>query len=224
VQGHEGDQLTYVDDNGNLQPGGWEWGCSHSLAGLVEYHPTLGKFIPVCSSDCYADKGILISNHYIVYASDGNCAGNVSVQLGQVAASSDSWKLVFSALGRPGVIGKGIGLATIDGDFQSSFIWLTDSNGEYERDPAIARLGSSLQANHYLVGWTTTNDDLYWLGVIDGSGIFIVGPEVVSSVGVAWGNRDDSFRTCADGSVTWVQGDPNSPTLRLFRFRWDVIH
>jgi hypothetical protein len=217
-QGHEGDQLTYVSSDGTIQSGGWEWGCSHSMAELISYHPTLNKFVPVCSSDCYASKGILLNDNQVVYQCDGNCGGLVSAQLGQIAPSNNSWKLVFNALNRPGYVGKGISLATIDGSFQSSYVWLTNTNGEYERDPVIARLGSSLQTDRYLVGWRTTNDNVYWLGVINGSGNFLAGPEEVSSAGIAWGNRDDSFRTHADGSVTWVQGNPLSTTLYLYRF------
>jgi hypothetical protein len=138
--------------------------------------------------------------------------------LGQVALAADSWKLVFSALDRPGYEGKGIGLATIDGDFQSSFVWLTDTDGQWERDPAVARLGVDLGSDRYLVGWRTTNDGVYWLGVIDGDGGLLMGPEEVSSVGISWGDRDDSFRTRADGTVSWVQGDALGTALRLFRF------
>ncbi len=217
-QGHEGDQLSYLSSDGVIQSGGWEWGCSHSMAELVSFHPTLNKFAPVCSSDCFASKGILLNDNQVVYPCDGNCGGLVSAQLGQVALGNNSWKLIFNALNRPDYVGKGIGLATIDGSFQSSFIWLTNTDGENERDPAIARLGSDLQTNRYLVGWRTTNDNVYWLGVITGSGNFLAGPEEVSSVGVAWGNRDDSFHTRADGSVSWVQGNPLSRTLNLYRF------
>lgn len=216
--GHEGDQLTYVSSAGAIQSGGWSWGCSHSMSELVNYHPTLDKFAPVCSSDCYASKGILLNDNQVVYPSDGNCGGLTSAQLGQITTSDTSWKLVFNALNRPGYVGKGIGLATIDGAFHSSYVWLTNTGGEYERDPAIARLGSSLQTDRYLVGWTTTNNGAYWLGVIDGSGNFIMGPEELSSAGITWGNRDDSFRTRADGTVSWVQGKPSSTTLHLFRF------
>lgn len=218
VQGHNGDQLTYVRGDGVVQSGGWEWGCSHSMAALVSYHPTLGAFAPVCASDCYASKGVLVNDRQLVYRADGNCAGRASAQLGQLAVGADSWKLVFSALGRPGFEGRGIGLATINGSFQSSAVWLTNTNGEYERDPVIARLGASPAANRYLVGWRTTNNNAFWLGVIDGGGAFQEGPVQVSSAGVSWGHRDDSFRTGADGRVTWVQGDPLSRTLRLYRF------
>jgi hypothetical protein len=216
--GHEGDQLTYVSGEGVIQPGGWEWGCSHSMAELVSYHPVLDAFAPVCSSDCYASKGILINDDRVVYPCDGNCGGLVSAQLGQIALGGDAWKLVFSALDRPGYVGKGIGLATIDGSFGSDYVWLTDTGGEYERDPVIARLGRDLESDRYVVGWRTTDDGVYWLGVIDGDGRFWFGPEEVSSAGIGWGNRDDSFRTRTDGSVSWVQGDAGSATLHLFRF------
>ena len=142
-EGHEGDQLSYVDSDG-IATGGWMWGCSHSMAELIDYHPTLAKWLPVCSSDCYDSKGILLNDNQVVYACDGNCGGLVSAQLGQVAQAEDSWKLVFSALDRPSYDSKGIGLATINGDFSSARVWLTDSNGQYERDPVSACLGSAL--------------------------------------------------------------------------------
>ncbi|MBL7064993.1 MAG: hypothetical protein ISS49_12420 [Anaerolineae bacterium] len=56
------------------------------------------------------------------------------------------------------------------------------------------------------------------INVIDGEGNFLAGPEEVTSVSVLWGNRDDSFRVRADESISWVQGDPTSTALRLFRF------
>jgi hypothetical protein len=154
----------------------------------------------------------------VIYPSDGNCGGLVSAQLGQITAAADTWKLVFSALSRPGYASQGIGLATLNGNFQSSYVWLTDTGGDTERDPVIARLGASLQSDRYLVGWKTTDDGLYWLGVIDGSGHFLIGPQEASLASVAWGNRDDSFRTDADGRVTWVQGDAYSTTLTLYSF------
>lgn len=216
--GHEGDQLSYVNSSGVVQSGGWEWGCSHSMAELVSYHPGLGSFAPVCSSDCYSSKGILINDNQVVYASDGNCAGLVSTQLGQMALASNTWKLAFNALNRPGFTGRGVGLATIQGSLTSSYVWLTNTNGEYERDPVLARLGSSLASDRYLVGWRTTNDGMYWLGVINGAGNFLAGPAEVTSAGVGWGQRDDSFRTRADGDVSWVQGAPGSTQLYLYRF------
>jgi hypothetical protein len=216
--GHNGDQLSFVNDSGAIQPRGWNWGCSHSMAELVSYHPALGQFMPACSSDCFPSKGIVINNEQVVYAGDGNCGALVSTQLGGAAPGDTTWKMLFNALSRPCCEGHGIALATVEGSYRSSYVWLTNGDGSDERDPVIARLGATLASNRYLVGWTTIDDHTYWMGVIDGAGAFQIGPEEVSSAGVAWGNRDDSLRTRADGGISWVQGTGQSTTLRLFRF------
>lgn len=222
VTGHHGDQLTYVTDDGVKQPGGWNFGCSHSMAELISYHPGLDQFLPVCSSDCNK-IGILTNRNEIVYKGDGDCAGLVSTQLGQVALGVDSWLLVFNAMDRPCCEGKGVALATIDASYQSSLTWLTDTTGLYEADPSLARLGADLNLDRYLVGWMTTNDDVYYLGVVDGEGSFIVSPQAVSSAGVIWGFRDDSFRTRFDGSVSWVDGyHVTNLTNEIHFYRFDA--
>jgi len=218
--GHYGDQLTYVDDAGARQYDGWDWGCSHSMAQLASYHPGLGQFISSCSSDCYPGKGIFLGANggQRVYEADGNCGGNVSAQLGQIALGDDSWKLVFNALDRTCCEGHGVALATISAGYQSNMVWLTHTNGATERNPVIARLGDSGQGERYLTGWNTTNDDRFWLAIIDGSGNFMVAPEEVSSKGIGWGDRDDSFRTRPDGTVSWVWGESRSAQVSLYRF------
>ncbi|MCB0167311.1 MAG: hypothetical protein KDI79_23985 [Anaerolineae bacterium] len=216
--GHYGDQLKYVNDQGVIQSSGWDWGCSHSLAELVSYNADLQQFLPVCASDCYPDKGLILNHDKRIYKSDGNCGGMGSVQLGQLAPSASTWKLIFNALDRDCCQGRGIGLATINGAYQSNLVWLTNTNGAFERDPVIARLGVTSAPEQFLVGWRTTNDNTYRLGVIDGQGDFLFGPEAIGA-GIKWGNRDDSFRTRSDGGVTWVQGDPLSTTLHLYRVK-----
>jgi hypothetical protein len=218
-EGHHGDQLTYVNDSGAIQPGGWNWGCSHSMAQLVTYHPQLDQFAAVCSSDCFPDKSIhWVNASHQIYQADGNCGGLVSAQLGQMAVGNDTWMLVFNAQERPCCTGKGIALATLTADQQSSFVWLTNTAGQTEQDPAIARIGTGGTAERYLVGWLTNNDNSYWLGVIDETGHFWYGPDNVTAAGIGWGNRDESFRTGADGRISWVQGDAGGSQIRLFHF------
>ena len=72
-------------------------------------------------------------------------------QLGQIALNEDSWKLVVNVLDRPGIEGKGIELETIDAALDRSYIWLTDTEGTYERNPVITRLGSNLDSGCFLV-------------------------------------------------------------------------
>jgi hypothetical protein len=60
---HNGDQLSIVNDAGVVQPyqslyfgnvtGGWGWGLSHSLAGLIDYHPDLARLTALGVTDCY---------------------------------------------------------------------------------------------------------------------------------------------------------------------------
>ncbi len=218
VKGHNGDQLTFVNDSGTIQSGGWEWGCSHSMAELINYHPGLAKFMPLCSSDCYASKGLLVSDSKLVYTCDGNCGGLVSAQLGQAAQTTTGWKVAFSALGTANVTGKGIGLATINADFTSSYIWLTNTDGTTERDPVIARLGTSLGSDRFLVGWKTTNDGVYHLELIAGNGTVVQPLENVSAKGITWGDRDDSLRTRPDGNISWVQGTAGGTALNYYVF------
>ena len=218
---HEGDQLTFVDDNGVIQAGGWAWGLSHSMAELIDYHPELNRLTAVGVSDCFPGKGLHAthsspSEWHSLFASDGNCGGSVSAQLGQIAAADGSrWIVAFSALAHGGFPGQGIGILSFAGNYVPSAVtWLTNTNGTEERDPVLGRIGAPLNSNRYLVGWRMQTSGEFKLGIINSAGTFLEAAETVSP-GITWGNRDDSFRTQADGDVCWVQGSANSTTLRI---------
>ena len=216
--GHEGDQLTFVNDSGAIQGGGWSWGCSHSMAELVGYHPNHAAFTAFCSTDCYPSPiGLKMNYGTTIFAGDGNCRGLGSVQLGQMAAAETGWKVAFNAQDTASSEAYGVGLATAGGGLTPSVVWLTATAGSYERDPVMARIGSSTP-ERYLVGWRTRNDGVFHLGVINNAGVFLEGPEEMSGAGPGWGNRDDSFRATAGGSVAWIEGSAGSATLRLFRY------
>lgn len=217
--GHHGDQLSYVNDFGVIQNDGWNWGCSHSMAQLVSYHPQLDQFAAICSSDCFPDKSIhWVNASHQIFQTAGNCGGLVSAQLGQMAVAEQSWKLVFNAINEPCCASQGVAFATLTAEHESSYVWLTNSNGAYERDPVLARLGNDLSHGRYLTGWMTSNDNGYWLGIINDAGDFLMGPENVAATAVFWGNRDNSLQTRANGDVSWVAGHPNSNQIQLFRF------
>ena len=152
-----------------------------------------------------------------IYQGDGNCRGWGSVQLGQMAAAETGWKIVFNAQDTANSVAYGVGLATAGGGLTPSVVWLTATDGNYERDPVMARIGSGTPAR-YLVGWMTTNDGAFHLGVIDGSGTFLEGPEQLSPTGPRWGNRDDSFRPAPGGAVVWVEGASGSTNLALYLY------
>ncbi|HJU37957.1 MAG TPA: hypothetical protein VJ724_00180, partial [Tahibacter sp.] len=215
--GHEGDQLAYLDASGNLA-GGWEWGCSHQMAGLVGFHPGLNWMTTMCVSDCYSKKGILVNNARSLFTADASCDGTVWAQFGQLAPGAATWKLAFAAQDRATVDAKGIGLLTFDNAGTTPVLkWLTDTDGSTERDPVIARIGSGTP-ERFLVGWRQTGPARYRLGVIDGGGTFVVASEEVQALGVAWNARDDSLRATPSGDVAWVGGAAGATTVKLYTY------
>jgi hypothetical protein len=215
--GHSGDQFKWVSDSGVVTTR-WSWGCSHSMAALVDYHPGWDTITGLCSSDCYPEKGLNADRVNSIFVADANCAGSVALQLGQMAAGDSTWKVAFNAMDAECCDAHGVGLASFDASYQASVVWLTDTNGVFERDPVLARLRDDGTSERFLIGWRTASDADFHLGIINGDGVFLTGPNSVGDAGIAWGERDDSFRRHSDGSVTWVQGNASSSTLRLFRF------
>jgi len=221
--GHEGDQLRYVDNDGALVSGGWTWGCSHSMAELVGYHPGDRAFTNFCSTDCYPDPpGLKMNYATTVQPADGNCSGLGSLQLGQMAAAATGWKVVFNAQDTDASEAYGIGLATAGGSAATSVVWLTSTDGTNERDPVLARIGSAIP-ERYLIGWRTQYDGLFHIGIIDGEGVFLEGPEGMDSQGPGWGRRDDSFQSTPGGAVSWLEGGAGSSTLKIHTYVGEMI-
>jgi hypothetical protein len=211
--GHEGDQLAYVGSAGNLLGGGWGWGCSHQLAGLVGYHPGMNVFSALCLSDCYASKGILYNNSRNLFPIDAGCNGTTWGQFGQLAAGDSTWKLAFVAQNRPGYPAQGVGLLSFTSSAAVAPVltWLTATDGANERDPVLARIGSGAP-ERFLAGWRNGNN--FQLGIVNASGAFESAAETVP--GIAWGNRDDSLRSAPAGKVAWVSAQAGSRTLKLY--------
>ena len=221
--GHDGDQLSYVDDSGIIQSGGWNFGCSHSMAQLVGYHSGDLEFTAFCSSDCYPQPpGLKMNYTTTIQIADGDCHGNVSLQLGQMAAAGTGWKVLFNAEDTPESEAYGIGFATAGGSATTSVVWLTNTDGSTERDPVVAGLGTQ-DPELYLVGWTTSNDGAFHIGRVNAAGAFLEGPEHMSSSGPGWNKRDNSFATTSENSVVWLEGSAQSTTLRLYRYNESIV-
>lgn len=216
--GHEGDQLRYVDDTGEIVSGGWTWGCSHSMAELIGYHPGDQEFTNFCSTDCYPDPpGLKMNYAATIQVADGHCDGWGSLQLGQMATAGTGWKVVFNAEDTADSEAYGIGFATAGGSATTTVVWLTSTDGTTERDPVLARIGSAIP-ERYLIGWRTQNNGAFHIGLVDPTGVFLEGPEQMGPTGPRWGMRDDSFKSVPDGSVAWLDGGAGSSTLRLHRY------
>lgn len=134
-------------------------------------------------------------------------------QFGQLAAGDTAWKLAFVAQGTPTYPAQGVGLLsfTSSASVTPTVSWLTTTGGINERDPVLARVGGSTP-ERFLVGWR--NGNAFQLALVDGSGNYLVPVESVP--GIAWGNRDDSLRSGADGKVAWVSAAAGTRTVKLY--------
>jgi hypothetical protein len=238
---HDGDQLTIVNDAGAVQGGGWQWGLSHSLTELIDYHSDLARLTAVGVSDCFPpvsgatgspphSPGLDADYTNQIVAAAGNCGGLVSLQLGQMAAvTGGSWLVAFNgqsqsaftdAFGNPepAWVGKGIGVVSFNGSYAATPVkWLTNTTGTDERDAVLARIGTSLASNRFLVGWHLQTEGTFNMAVIDPTGKVLSPAEAVSPT-AGWGNRDDSLKTRPDGSISWLQGNAGATSLQLYRY------
>ena len=177
TSGHEGDRYQRVNDSGTIVSGGWAWGLSHSMAGVIAPHPENGLLHSAGVSDCYPSKSLLLDGNTILFAADADCAGKVSVQLGQMAAAAGSlWLVAMDAIDRPGYPGRGVGVARVRPGRTPSLVWLTNTTGTDERDPVIARIGTSVASNRFLVGWRLLGDGSVRVAVIDSNAVVLSGP------------------------------------------------
>ncbi|HSX62890.1 MAG TPA: hypothetical protein VLF18_22120 [Tahibacter sp.] len=210
--GHEGDQLSYVSSTGASIQGGWNWGCSHQLAGLVGYHPGMNAFGAICLSDCYASKGVLFNNGRNLFPIDAACNGTTYGQFGQLANGDSAWKLAFVAQDRPGYPARGVGFLsfTNSASVAPTIAWLTNTNGTNERDPVLARIGSATP-ERFLAGWR--EGTTFRLGIVDTNGAFVTPAETVA--GISWGDRDDSLRSAPGSKVAWAAGTPGTRIVKL---------
>ncbi len=225
LAGHDGEQYTIVNESGAIQPGGYSWGLSHSLAGLIGYHPETGQLVRTGISDCYPDStgGLYAVSEpgyrpHLLYPLDADCAGKVSGQFGQMTAVLGSrWLVAFNAMNQGDFVGQGIGLLRFGPDFVPSVAWITSTTGAQERDPVLARVGVDLTSDRYLLGWRVQSSGEFLLAIVNAAGAVLEGPEVVSP-DIQWGARDDSFRTMADGRVSWCHGLAGSSTLQIHTY------
>ena len=221
-----------------IQTGGWNWGLSHSLAELIDYQPNLARLTAVGVTDCFpspalwADTSADGGPQNLIFSGDGNCGGSTAVQLGQMAAfTGGNWLVAINAqseaaftdgLGNmhPAFTGEGVGVVSFNGTYTATPVtWLssTDPTGTDEFDPVLARVGTSLASNRFLVGWRLQTEGTFNMEVINPSGTLLSPLETVSPT-AGWGNRDDSLKTRPDGSISWLEGAAGGTTLQLFRY------
>ncbi len=239
LDGHEGDQLKWVDAATGAMTNGWTWGCSHSMSELLRYEPTANRFLPVCVTDCYPGTsgtpfattsigGIYLDRNRRVLNVNAGCNGSVAGELGGAAPAPapGGWKLVFNAHQAPATTGQSsydaatmnqdIGFTSIASDLTPGpVVWLTTTAGN-EQNASIARWQpAGDDAEQYVVGWSERPTPAYKLAIVSATGTILAAPVDVTGA-AAWGERDDPFRTHANGDIVWAWFDAAGATS--FRF------
>jgi hypothetical protein len=113
ADGHFGDKLMYVDDDGRRLQGGWNWGCSHNEGTALL--PRAGKdFASLCFEDwrsgLFVSTGVGAPGDAPVISREecwaGYCGGNFG---GFVALPGGRYAVAFSTRGATSVVPDGTG-------------------------------------------------------------------------------------------------------------------
>jgi hypothetical protein len=205
---HQGDLLISLDAATGQPtggPAGWAWGCSHSLDLRLAWDGA--SVAPVCLSDCYRSKGVLLNDNDVLQDEpSGNCAGSSQGELGGLA-SLEGGGFGFTFATQEGRINRDVGFIALDAQLRkSAVVWLTGGSGD-ESAPHLARYG----AQKLLASWREGADTK--LAVLSAAGAVLEGP-VSATVQVA--DRDD-FARFPSGDVGWAAGGGNS--LQVSRVR-----
>ncbi len=206
TEGHEGDKLKYIDGNGSIEPGGWEWGCSHSMDVRILYADS--EAMPLCISDCYPGKGLYLKNNYLISAADGDCAGTTKARFGEMVVFTDYLALVYLSIdGRSNwdVIFNSFSKASPYGVRTERVVANTTAN---EINPKIIPYGSG----RLLVSWETEGSTRTF-SLVDIDGNFKTQAEQIN---VKAGPVDD-FRSFPNGDVGWAYAWDSMNSLKVMR-------
>lgn len=205
---HQGDLLISLSATTGQPtggPAGWDWGCSHSLDVRLAWDGA--SIAPVCLSDCYRAKAVMLGDSDILQDEpSGNCAGSSLGELGGLASlPGGGFGVTFAT--HEGRASRDVGFIALDAQQRKSpVVWLTTGAGD-ESAPHLARYGAS----QLLASWREGADSK--LAVLSAAGAVMEGP-VTAAVGVA--DRDD-FARWPGGDVGWAEGAGGS--LRVSRVR-----
>jgi hypothetical protein len=189
---HFGDTLRHLTETGD-QVVNWGWGCSHSLD--IRMTVSGSTLEPVCLSDCYAQKAILLSDATVLSSEpSGNCAGSSAATLGGLVPVSDGfWLSYVSPEGRTS---KDVALKHVStSGTAGSVIWLTNTTGD-ETSPHLGVIGSDL-----LALWQDSTGTRMQL--LDATGTAVGSTR---TIGVTLGAFDDLF-SFSNGDAGWVRAN-----------------
>lgn len=200
---HQGDHYSILSADGNLEDGGWDWGCSHSLDERLVHNGNV--FAPVCTSDTYPGAGIWFRNR--VEISNEPSITNVGggTKLGGLVPAADGFYLNFASPAQ-GSSWEVVFLHVSEEGDPSGQVTLTDTPDVDEQFAHLAAYGDGL-----LAGWGEDTD--LTLAMLDTSGNILEGPVAISAQA---GGLDD-FSTYPSGDVGWAFAGGDSSTLQITR-------
>lgn len=204
---HQGDLLVTLSPTGQPASGpGWDWGCSHSLDLRLAWDGT--RAAPVCLSDCYRVKGVLLDDNDVLSDEpSGNCAGSSDAQLGGVTAlPGGGFAVTFAS--KEGRSSRDVGFVRLAANgSKSATTWVVASPAE-DATPALARYGP----DRLLLAWKEGGAGK--MAVVSWDGSVLEGPVALSA---DWADRDD-FAAWDQGSVGWAAGAGGALTVSTVRW------
>jgi len=230
--GHEGDSLKYISTSGAVTTI-WCWGagiggCSHSMAILESYNPSLNGSVYACVTDCFpgspSSESYTIGGIYVdgtlVHNAIGGCDGTYGGELGGIVATNTGWLLTFNVPNaniqkdQSTLNGDNydVGMTTITGSFNAYAVtppvWLT-STSINEIWSSIARYGTTTGTSaQYLLGYVaevqsgSTFQRHFYIALINAQGSYQGAVEDITTT-AGWGERN-GFVTAPNGDVVWV--------------------
>lgn len=205
---HYGDQIRLFEADGTSKPGGWGWGCSHSMEVRISHNGQ--RLGPLCASDCYPSKGVHFNHRGGELWSDeqgSNCSGAYGTSLGASVPTSDGFWLAFTAVDERE--SQDVGIARTTGRSLGETLWLTADD---VRDSA---LNAEMYGDKLLVAWNAGSNSQFAL-VNDPDGTVSSGPESISATNLA---QSSDFFLYTNGDIGWAQRD-DSGGIELARLRY----
>ncbi len=193
--GHYGDQLRLFEADGSDHTTVWGWGCSHSMEVQIAHNGE--RLGPVCSSDCYPNKGVHFNHQTFIYPDEGlsNCAGGYGTSLGASIPVDGGFWIPFTATDDRD--SHDVAVVHIEGwGTVGEVLWLTEDDVD-----ATFLNGANFGEDIVVAFRQGTEDRFYLLDGDDGS--VLTGPEVLPEANLG---SVLNFFVYSNGDVGWVQG------------------
>jgi hypothetical protein len=221
---HQGDQMRVVDQNGMLQMGGFDWGCSHSYYERLLYDATAKKFVPICETD--ANNQLLIappsySGGKPIYAIDMQREiGNYS-NIGNLVSGTQGGYWVSVSKTRPNTSGLAdVHLLHFTAGAPDQDLVISNDAMQNNRSNHLAKYGSA----RLLAAWETASAPNDFNPRTPGRKFYLQTHSAATGAPEGGplpvdlnGNRYFEFRDFPDGSVAYPSAGSTATKIKILR-------